>query len=138
MLGFAEHGDLEAALARHFIADTGWDLAAKVLGRETEWGVDTALLDPARPFIEEHRASGAIEALGDPVLAPGGGPTHLADDFRLVGDIFVGSPRTRSARRRTRAPRQQRCPRRDHLGPDRARQLRPVRPGGVRRILTRW
>jgi (2S)-methylsuccinyl-CoA dehydrogenase len=88
MLGYAEHGELEAALTCHFIADAGWDLAAKVLGREIEWGVDPTMLGPVRPLIEEHRAPAAVEALGELVLALGGGPTHLADEFRLVADTF--------------------------------------------------
>jgi (2S)-methylsuccinyl-CoA dehydrogenase len=88
MLGYAELGDLEAALAGHFIADAGWDLGAKLLGRESEWGVDATSLEPARWFVEEHRAPEAIEALGDLVIRHGGGPTHLPDDFRLVAETF--------------------------------------------------
>jgi (2S)-methylsuccinyl-CoA dehydrogenase len=88
MLAYGELGEFEATLACHFIADAGWDLEAKLIGRESEWGVDAKMLEPARPLIEEQRAPAAIEALGDLVLARGGGPTHLSDDYRLVADTF--------------------------------------------------
>jgi (2S)-methylsuccinyl-CoA dehydrogenase len=87
-LTYAERGEFEATLACHFIADAGWDLEAKLIGREAEWGVDAKMLEPARAFVEEQRAPAAIEALGDLVLAHGGGPTHLSDDYRLVADTF--------------------------------------------------
>src|SRR5215217_5689330 len=65
MLAYGELGDFEATLACHFIADAGWDLQVRLIGRESEWGVDAKTLEPARSFIEEQRAPAAIEVLGD-------------------------------------------------------------------------
>jgi (2S)-methylsuccinyl-CoA dehydrogenase len=88
LLTYAELGEFEATLACHFIADAGWDLGAKILGRESEWGVDSISMELARPLIVEHRAPAAVAAFGDLVLEHGGGPSHLPDDFRLVADTF--------------------------------------------------
>ena len=88
MLAYAEHGELEAALACCFISDVVWDLGTKILNRESEWGVDLGALEAARPFVQEHRAPTAIEALGARVLESGGGAAHLPEDFRLVAETF--------------------------------------------------
>ncbi|MGH2759230.1 MAG: acyl-CoA dehydrogenase family protein [Actinomycetota bacterium] len=88
MLDYGEHGELEAELACHFISDVVWDLGAKILGRESEWGVEPKVLEPARHFVEEYRGAASIEALGERVLEHGGGPPHLPEDFGLVADTF--------------------------------------------------
>ncbi|HVM41549.1 MAG TPA: acyl-CoA dehydrogenase family protein [Acidimicrobiia bacterium] len=88
MLRYAEHGDFEAALACFYIADAVWDLATRVLGREGEWGASVSDLDEAMPFVETQRSPAAIEALAETVLAKGGGPAHLAEEFELVGETF--------------------------------------------------
>src|SRR4051812_23000101 len=51
MLTYGAKGDLEADMACAFVADAVADLAAKLFGREAEWGVETGALDDARGFV---------------------------------------------------------------------------------------
>src|SRR3954464_8491433 len=51
MLGYGEHRDLEARMTCAFVADAVHDLAAKVLGRESQWGADPGALDAAMRFV---------------------------------------------------------------------------------------
>jgi (2S)-methylsuccinyl-CoA dehydrogenase len=88
MLAYAEHGDLESKLARAYVADAVWDLGTKLLGRSEAWGVGPDALADALPFVEEHRSAAFLEQLGDEVGKHGSGPSHLSDDFELVGETF--------------------------------------------------
>jgi (2S)-methylsuccinyl-CoA dehydrogenase len=88
MVDYAEHGELESMLAHAFIADAIADIAARVVGRDAAWGVDTSDLELALPFVATHRAPGVLEALGDAVAQAGCGPSHLSDDFELVRETF--------------------------------------------------
>src|SRR5689334_659180 len=88
MVDYAEHGQLESMLAHAFIADAIADIAARVVGRDAAWGVDTSDLELALPFVATHRAPGVLETLGDAVAQAGCGPSHLSDDFELVRETF--------------------------------------------------
>ena len=88
MLAYAQHGALESMLARAYIADAIWDLAARLIGRSSEWGSGVDALDDAMPFVEEHRSASFLEELADLVAVHGSGPYHLSDDFELVSDTF--------------------------------------------------
>ncbi len=88
MLAYAQHGALESMLARAYIADAIWDLAARLIGRSSEWGSGVNALDDAMPFVEEHRSASFLEELADLVAVHGSGPYHLSDDFELVSDTF--------------------------------------------------
>jgi (2S)-methylsuccinyl-CoA dehydrogenase len=88
MVDYAEHGELETMLAHAFVADAIADIAARVLGRDAAWGVDTSDLELALPFVAAHRTPEVLEALGDAVAQAGCGPSHLSDDFELVRDTF--------------------------------------------------
>jgi (2S)-methylsuccinyl-CoA dehydrogenase len=83
MLGYGAKGDTEAAMTCAFVADAVADLAAKLYGREEQWGVEPGVLDGARAFVVTYR---------DPVFltqfAFEEGPRHLDDDFELVQDTF--------------------------------------------------
>ena len=88
MLDYAEHGEIESMLARAYIADAVSELAARLVGRTATWGSGLDALDPAMPFVEEHRAPKFLAALGDQVAVHGTGPSHLSDDFELVAETF--------------------------------------------------
>jgi (2S)-methylsuccinyl-CoA dehydrogenase len=88
MLYYVHHGDLESMLGCLFVAEAVWDLATRVLGRETEWGVTLTDLEPARSFVEAHRSPAFLEAVAVEVERRGGGPSHLAHDFEMVRDTF--------------------------------------------------
>jgi (2S)-methylsuccinyl-CoA dehydrogenase len=88
MLAYAEHGELESRLARAYVADAVWDLGTKLLGRSEAWGAGPDALAGVLPFVEEHRSAAFLEQLGDEVGKHGSGPSHLSDDFELVGETF--------------------------------------------------
>lgn len=88
MLGYGEHGEVESMLARAYIADAVHDVATRTLGRDAIWGVEPDALAGAMPFVADHRAPAFLEALADECVKYGTGPTHLSDDFELVGETF--------------------------------------------------
>ena len=88
MLDYAEHGEYESMLARVFIADALWDLAARVMGREGTWGVEAGELSAALPFVEAHRSPSFLEEVADRLERDGSGPSHLDDQFDLVRETF--------------------------------------------------
>ena len=88
MLGYGQHGEFESMLARAFIADAIADLAARLLGREATWGIETAELGAALPFVEAHRSPAFLEEVAARLPADGTGPAHLGDEFDLVRETF--------------------------------------------------
>jgi (2S)-methylsuccinyl-CoA dehydrogenase len=88
MLGYAEHGDFESMLTRAFVADAIADLAARLVAREAAWGVETAELGPALPFVEAHRSPGFLEEIAAQLPTGGTGPAHLGDDLELARETF--------------------------------------------------
>jgi (2S)-methylsuccinyl-CoA dehydrogenase len=83
LLGYGERGDVEARITAAFIADALADLAGKVFGRESEWGVEPGALDSTRDFVAAHRAATFLAE-----LAGTEGPRHLGGDFEMVQDAF--------------------------------------------------
>ena len=88
MLEYGEHGEYESLLARAFIADAIADLAARLIARESVWGVEAAELGPALPFVETHRSPAFLEEIAAALGAQGTGPAHLDDEFDLVRETF--------------------------------------------------
>src|SRR3954453_21899867 len=88
MLDYAERGEVESLLARAFVADAVADLGAKLLGRESVWGVDAGVLGDALPFVEEHRSPEFLESVAAALVQSGTGPSHLPDDFQLAAETF--------------------------------------------------
>src|SRR5688500_4762676 len=83
MLDYGAKGDVEGRMTCAFVADAVHDLATKVLGRETAWGVDRDALHGTLELLTTYR---------DPVflasLAGQDGPRHLDSDFEMVQDTF--------------------------------------------------
>lgn len=88
MLGYGEYGEVESLLARAFVADAVADLGAKLLGRESVWGVDASVLEDAWPFVEAHRTPEFLEEVAATLERSGSGPSHLPDDFQLAAETF--------------------------------------------------
>ncbi len=88
MCGYGEHGEVESMLARAYVADAMHDVATRTMGRAVAWGVDPQALADVMPFVAEHRAPAFLEQLGEQCVKHGTGPTHLSDDFELVGETF--------------------------------------------------
>src|SRR4051794_33551722 len=88
MCEYGERGDMESMLARAYVADAIADIASRLVGRDTLWGVDPATLAPAHEFVTAHRDPAFLADLADACAKHGSGPTHLSDDFELVADTF--------------------------------------------------
>jgi (2S)-methylsuccinyl-CoA dehydrogenase len=82
-LEYGEQGEVEAAIARAFVADIVADLAGKVAGREALWGVEPGWVTPVSSFLEAQREPSVLAA-----LAATEGPRHLGEDFELVRETF--------------------------------------------------
>ncbi|MEM8621321.1 MAG: acyl-CoA dehydrogenase family protein [Actinomycetota bacterium] len=83
LLDYGAKGDVEARITCAFAADMVHDLAGKLLGRETEWGVEPGALDAARDVITQFRSAGFVASLADQA-----GPHHLDDDMDMVANTF--------------------------------------------------
>ena len=83
LLSYGSRGEQEAAVTCAFAAEAMADLAAKVFGREAEWGVDPGSLDGIRDFVATYRAPEFLASLADT-----DGPRGLSEDFEMVQDTF--------------------------------------------------
>ena len=82
LLDYGGKGETEGNITCAFVADAVAELAAKIFGREAEWGVEPGALDGAREFIGTYRAAEFLASIDDP------GPRHLDSDFEMVQDMF--------------------------------------------------
>jgi (2S)-methylsuccinyl-CoA dehydrogenase len=83
MLSYGAKGDVEARLTCGFIADAVHDLACRLIGRETLWGVEPNAMAGAVGFVEVFRDPAFVAS-----LATTSGPLHLTDDMDMVRDAF--------------------------------------------------
>jgi (2S)-methylsuccinyl-CoA dehydrogenase len=82
-LAYGALGEIEARLARAFVADVVADLVGRVAGREAAWGAEAGWSTPAAAFLSEQRDPAVLAG-----LATVQGPRHLGDDFELVRETF--------------------------------------------------
>jgi (2S)-methylsuccinyl-CoA dehydrogenase len=83
MLDYGAKGDLEAKLTCAFAADMVHDLISRLAGREHMWGLETAPLRAAHPFLEKFRDTNFVASLADQP-----GPRHLDGESEMVQDAF--------------------------------------------------
>jgi (2S)-methylsuccinyl-CoA dehydrogenase len=83
MLDYGTRGDTERDLTCAFVAEALVDLAGRVTGRESRWGVEPGWSAPASGFLEAFRSPDFLAGLCGKT-----GPTHLDDDFELVRETF--------------------------------------------------
>ena len=83
MLEYGAKGDVEARLTCGFVADAVYELAIKLLGRETLWGSDASALVGAHDFLAMFRDPSFLAS-----LATTPGPRHLPDDMDMVRAAF--------------------------------------------------
>jgi (2S)-methylsuccinyl-CoA dehydrogenase len=88
VIDYGARGSLEGRIACAFVADAAHDVATRLLGREEDWGVSSGALDSTMAFVRIYRSPVFLAALGDDVIAVGGGPRHLDPDFDMVADTF--------------------------------------------------
>ncbi len=82
-LTYAARGDVEARLVAAFLALALSDLAGRVLGRESSWGLEDDWFTPFRSFVTTYRDPSFLST-----LAESPGPRHLGDDFEMVASMF--------------------------------------------------
>jgi len=83
ILDYGAKGEAEARIACAFVADSVYDVAGRLLGREAEWGVESGAIDAALTFVRTHRSPACLAALcGEQ------GPRHLEAELELVQDTF--------------------------------------------------
>jgi len=83
LLDYGAKGDIEGLITCAYTADMAHELASKLLGRESQWGLEGAPFEPAMDFIASFRDPEFLAGLAD---LPG--PRHLDDDFEMVQDTF--------------------------------------------------
>ncbi|MEI6701254.1 MAG: acyl-CoA dehydrogenase family protein, partial [Actinomycetota bacterium] len=83
MLTYGEKGADEAKLAVAFTADAIAELGAKLVGRESLWGITAEWAAPLSAFLSTYRDPSFLAS-----LAATQGPRHLDADFELVGETF--------------------------------------------------
>ena len=83
IVDYGNKGDLEAKIACAFIADAVYDVAVKILGRETDWGVPAGILGDAIAATAAWRSAPFLST-----IAGHQGPRHLDSDFEMVQDTF--------------------------------------------------
>jgi len=83
VLDYGAHGPIEAAIACAFVADAGWDVATRILGREAEFGLQPGAMDGAMDVVRAYRDADYLAQLCGHT-----GPRHLDADFELVQDTF--------------------------------------------------
>jgi len=82
-VAYGAQGTDEAALSCAFAADALADLAARIVGRESAWGVEPGWLAPVAPFVAAYRDPDFVAS-----LATTPGDRHLDPDFELVRETF--------------------------------------------------
>jgi (2S)-methylsuccinyl-CoA dehydrogenase len=83
VLDYGGRGEEEGRIACAFVADALAELAGRVAGRETTWGVSADWSAPAAGFLSTWRAPETLAA-----MAGREGPRRLDPDFELVRETF--------------------------------------------------
>jgi (2S)-methylsuccinyl-CoA dehydrogenase len=83
VLDYGAKGEVEARITCAFVADAVYELAAKLLGREPEWGVEHGALAACADFVSTFRAPAFMAS-----LCGVEGPRHLDSDYEMVQDTF--------------------------------------------------
>jgi (2S)-methylsuccinyl-CoA dehydrogenase len=82
-LAYATRGDEEARLFAAFLAIALSDIATRVLGRESYWGLEGTWYEPFAAFVTTYRDPSFLAS-----IAESPGPRHLGEDFELVASTF--------------------------------------------------
>lgn len=83
LLEYGATGEIEAGITCAFAAEVIADLAAKLFGREDDWGTVPGALDAARSFTAAYRDPAFLSSLYEH-----SGSRGLDDDFEMVQDTF--------------------------------------------------
>jgi (2S)-methylsuccinyl-CoA dehydrogenase len=80
---YGSRGSVERCLADAFVAEAVHDVVMRLLGRESEWGVEPGALDAVMPFLRANRSTFFLAS-----LAYEEGPRHLNAEYVMVQDTF--------------------------------------------------
>lgn len=83
LLDYGAKGTAEGLITCAYTADMAHELASKLLGRESHWGLDSSPFTPVMDFITTYRDPEFLAQLADIQ-----GPRHLDSDFEMVQDTF--------------------------------------------------
>lgn len=83
LLDYGAKGHAEGLITCAYTADMAHELACKLLGRESHWGLDSAPFTTVMDFISTYRDPAFLAGLADIQ-----GPRHLDSDFEMVQDTF--------------------------------------------------
>ncbi|WP_405483447.1 acyl-CoA dehydrogenase family protein [Streptomyces sp. NBC_00009] len=91
LLDHGAAGQAEADLALLYAADVAADLAGRMAGRESLWGVDSSALDSVAGHVAAGRDPAFLDRVAERVLATReAGPRHLSDELQMVRSTFRG------------------------------------------------
>jgi (2S)-methylsuccinyl-CoA dehydrogenase len=83
LLDYGAKGTAEGLITCAYTADMAHELASKLLGRESHWGLDASPFTAVMEFITTYRDPEFLAQLADIQ-----GPRHLDSDFEMVQDTF--------------------------------------------------
>jgi (2S)-methylsuccinyl-CoA dehydrogenase len=83
LLDYGAKGTNEGLITCAYTADMAHELASKLLGRESHWGLDASPFTKVMDFITTFRDPEFLAGLADIQ-----GPRHLDGDFEMVQDTF--------------------------------------------------
>ena len=83
LLDYGTKGEVEGVLTCAFVADAAAELSARLVGRESSWGLERDPLAEAHTFVAHYRDPELLATLAD-IDAP----RHLDPDFEMVQDTF--------------------------------------------------
>ncbi|MER5179078.1 acyl-CoA dehydrogenase family protein [Streptomyces sp. NPDC002896] len=91
LLDYGTEGQAEADLALLYAADVAADLAGRMAGRESLWGVNRSALDGIAAHVAAGRDPAFLDRVASRVLATReAGPRHLSEELQLVRSTFRG------------------------------------------------
>ena len=85
LIDYGAKGETEGLITCAFVADMVHEVASRILGRESLWGVDAQPFAATMDFVATYRDPDFVAS-----LSATAGPRHLDDEFEMVQDTFRG------------------------------------------------
>jgi (2S)-methylsuccinyl-CoA dehydrogenase len=82
-IDYGAHGELESRLGAAFVAQTLWEMSARVTGREALWEVEPGWYGPLAGVVAAYRDPSFLASLAE---TPG--DRHLGEEFEMVAATF--------------------------------------------------
>ena len=85
LIDYGAKGETEGLITCAFVADMVHEVASRILGRESLWGVSAQPFASVMDFVATYRNPDFVASLSSTA-----GPRHLDDEFEMVQDTFRG------------------------------------------------